>query len=78
MNAISCLIFTLISLHSLDDDSKVSERLKVPKCILEYPQKAIKNNIQGTVKIKVVFNKDCKIKELMVVKSLGYGCDESQ
>jgi hypothetical protein len=47
------------------------------KCTSHYPVKAMKNNIQGIVEIKVTFKKDCIPKVFSINKSLGYGCDES-
>ena len=46
-------------------------------CVLKYPKQAVKNQIQGTVEIRVRLDSNCKIKEYQIVKSLGYGCDES-
>lgn len=43
---------------------------------LIYPQKAIDNNIEGTVEIGFRILKDGKVDNYKVLKGLGYGCDE--
>lgn len=43
---------------------------------LQYPKKAQKANITGTVELSCIVNIDGSVSELKVTKSLGYGCDE--
>ena len=42
-----------------------------------YPDKAIKNNVQGMVFIQFVVDKDGRIYEASVRSGLGFGCDEA-
>lgn len=44
---------------------------------LKYPQLARKVGIQGVVKIKLAFDDKCNLIKKEIIKSLGYGCDES-
>ena len=44
---------------------------------LSPPLYAIQNNIFGTVKIKLILNRDGSIVQTDVIKSLGFGCDEA-
>jgi len=43
---------------------------------IEYPTAAIKNSIEGTVEVAFTVEKDGKLDEFIVLKGLGYGCDE--
>ncbi|GAB2697991.1 hypothetical protein GCM10027037_22730 [Mucilaginibacter koreensis] len=43
---------------------------------LQYPPAAQKNHIAGKVTLQFTVDKDGFTKDIMVVKSLGYGCDE--
>ena len=43
---------------------------------LKYPEEAIKNKIEGTVVIKYAIDYQGKVKDVKVIKGLGYGCDE--
>ena len=42
-----------------------------------YPANARKNNIEGTVTIRVFIDRDGEVLEAQVIEGLGYGCDES-
>jgi len=42
-----------------------------------YPGRAIKNHIEGTVKIKVYVDEYGEVTEATIADSLGYGCDEA-
>jgi TonB family protein len=44
---------------------------------LHYPAAAIKNNIEGTVLIRVFIDRDGEVLDANVLKGIGYGCDES-
>lgn len=46
------------------------------KTRLVYPQKAIDNNIEGTVEVRFVVNEDGVLSSFKIVKGIGYGCDE--
>lgn len=41
-----------------------------------YPKEARENNIEGKVFIKCKITSEGRVKEIKVVKSLGFGCDE--
>jgi TonB family protein len=41
-----------------------------------YPEKAISNNIEGTVQIAFTIEKDGSIGAVNVIMGIGYGCDE--
>ncbi len=43
---------------------------------IQFPQKAKEKNIQGDVIVEATVNKDGSIQDCMVIKSLGYGCNE--
>ena len=43
---------------------------------LQYPEKAKEANIQGTVYISFVVEKDGKISNIKVIRGIGGGCDE--
>jgi len=43
---------------------------------LEYPEAARKNEIEGTVRYKLILNSECEIEKSELIKSLGFGCDE--
>jgi TonB family protein len=40
-----------------------------------YPKKALKNKIEGIVKVKFSVRKNGKIKNIKIIERLGYGCD---
>jgi TonB family protein len=42
-----------------------------------YPQNAIKNNIEGTVTVRVFIDRDGEVLDAKVIEGLGYGCDDS-
>ncbi len=42
-----------------------------------YPANAKKNNIEGTVIIRVFIDRDGEVLDAKVIEGLGYGCDES-
>lgn len=52
------------------------DTIKVISYKMKYPVEARKKGIEGTVKIKVIFDQECNIVKKEVVKSIGYGCDE--
>jgi TonB family protein len=41
-----------------------------------YPRKALKNKIEGIVKVQFTIRKKGKIKNIKILDSLGYGCDK--
>ena len=43
---------------------------------LEYPDQALKNDIQGKVIVKFVIEKDGTISNFEILKDVGYGCGE--
>lgn len=52
------------------------EMLRFIKNNLRYPVSAQENNIQGTVLINFVVDKEGNITNIKIIKSIGYGCDE--
>jgi len=44
---------------------------------LHYPAGAKKNNIEGTVLIRVFIDRDGEVLDAQILKEIGYGCDES-
>ncbi len=52
------------------------EMLRFIKNNLRYPLSAQENNIQGTVILNFVVNREGKIINLKVIKGIGFGCDE--
>jgi len=43
---------------------------------LKYPEKAVTNNIEGTVEVDFTVSRDGTITEVKLLKGIGYGCDE--
>jgi TonB family protein len=43
---------------------------------MRYPSMAVKNNIEGTVEIAFTVEPNGKLDEYIILKGLGYGCDE--
>jgi TonB family protein len=54
----------------------VSKFFEYIKDNLHYPQKAINHNIDGTVEIGFAVKKDGSLTDIIVLKGIGYGCDE--
>jgi periplasmic protein TonB len=52
------------------------EMMRFIKNNLRYPLSAQENNIQGTVILNFVVDREGKITNLKVVKGIGFGCDE--
>jgi len=46
------------------------------KSKITYPQKAIKNNIEGDVEVAFTIDKDGTVKNIRIVRGIGYDCDE--
>lgn len=44
---------------------------------IEYPEKAIQNNIEGIVKIQFIIDEEGETSNFTVVEGIGYGCEES-
>jgi TonB family protein len=42
-----------------------------------YPENARKNNIEGTVTIRVFIDRDGEVLDAQVIEGIGYGCDDS-
>jgi len=42
-----------------------------------YPEKAIKNNIEGDVEASFIIDRYGVVKEVKIVRGIGYGCDEA-
>jgi TonB family protein len=43
---------------------------------LQYPQVALKNNIEGVVVLELIISEKGKLVHIKIIKGLGYGCDE--
>ncbi|WP_183578961.1 energy transducer TonB [Mucilaginibacter sp. X5P1] len=43
---------------------------------LSYPEKAITQNIEGTVEVSFTVDKDGTLHNFNIIKGIGYGCDE--
>ncbi len=43
---------------------------------LQYPNKAIKNNIEGKVYLKFKINPNGRVYDVVLLKGIGNGCDE--
>ncbi len=43
---------------------------------LQYPELAVENGVEGTVIVAFVVEKDGRLNDIKIEKSLGYGCDE--
>jgi len=73
----TCSTFYVLGQNS--EHEKPSNSIDTTKLIsykMKYPVKAKRKGIQGTVKIKVTFDSTCNIIKRVIVKSVGYGCDE--
>jgi TonB family protein len=43
---------------------------------LRYPEKAIAENIEGTVRLKFSINHKGKVEQVQIIHGIGFGCDE--
>ncbi|MOA34470.1 Gram-negative bacterial tonB protein [compost metagenome] len=43
---------------------------------MKYPKEALKNNIQGRVAVTFYVDTLGKVKDVRLLKGIGYGCDE--
>ncbi len=43
---------------------------------IQYPSRALQNDIEGHVTLGFLVNKDGEIEDIKVIRSLGYGCDD--
>lgn len=43
---------------------------------ITYPDEAVENEVNGTVQVKFTVEKDGSISNIVILKKLGYGCDE--
>jgi len=43
---------------------------------LKYPQAAVRGNIEGKVFVQFVINTDGSLTDIVVIKGIGFGCDE--
>lgn len=72
-----------------DDESKEDEIFvsveQMPEMIggistlyqnLRYPDKALKNNVEGKVTLQFVINEKGEVTDPVVLRGIGYGCDE--
>ena len=44
---------------------------------ISYPKEAKENNIEGTVIIRVFIDRDGEVLDAVLLKGIGYSCDES-
>lgn len=47
------------------------------KRTLSYPEKAVKNNIEGTVEIQFTVQKDGSLSDFIILNGIGYDCDQN-
>ena len=50
--------------------------IKFIKSKLSYPEKAVRSNIEGSVEIAFDITRDGSLKNIRLLKGIGYGCDE--
>ncbi len=43
---------------------------------LKYPEKAVKDSVQGKVFVQCKVDKDGSLKDIKILRGIGYGCDE--
>jgi TonB family protein len=43
---------------------------------IQYPDEAVENGVNGTIRVKFTIEKDGSITNIQIVQKLGYGCDE--
>ncbi|MDX1684033.1 MAG: energy transducer TonB [Saprospiraceae bacterium] len=46
------------------------------KAELKYPEEAVKNKIEGTVRVRYEIDYEGKVIKTRVISGIGYGCDE--
>lgn len=73
--------------HNYEDDPAFYKTVEVmPKPIggidaiykkIGYPEEAKENEIEGTVKILAMIDRDGEVLDAKVIESIGYGCDEA-
>lgn len=49
---------------------------KYIQSFMKYPQKAIENKVEGVVKMNLIISKKGEILNILILDSLGYGCEE--
>jgi TonB family protein len=59
--------------YDYDKDEKLETEISVP---LRYPSDARKRGIEGAVRVRLVQDDDCNIRQLEIVEGVGYGCNE--
>src|SRR5690606_8906700 len=78
------IIFAFLTLHQLRGQvtsaqhfNSVDEFYKyLGALVKEYPDEALKNQIEGKVFVQFIHTSEGKIIEPKVIKGIGYGCDE--
>ena len=74
--------YSQVAVGRFERDPDVAKSWDVlPKLLVKptpmYPDKALEYKIEGKVKLRVVFSADGRVRNIEVVRSLGYGCDEA-
>lgn len=70
---VSCIYIVQLKASPAGGPAKYLDYLKQR---LHYPQKAIDQNIEGTVQIAFDVEKDGELANFKVLKGIGYGCEE--
>ncbi len=69
-------VFTIVEDQPTPTTEDMDSYYQVIKSNLIYPEDAINNEIKGRVFVQFIVQKDGTLREVKVVKGLGYGCDE--
>jgi len=89
---LTMFMFWLIARAHAQDDNKIYDFMYVEHLptypggfkqlynelglLIKYPSKAAKNNVQGTVKLTFVVEKDGRLTDITTENKIGYGLDE--
>ena len=81
MKILFIIFLTLITYHSFicqetDSMPELIGGMRSMQDQIIYPEEAIVNNIQGIVYVKCTVTAEGSVKEIEILKGLGYGCDE--
>ena len=62
---------TVLSIPTLEGGNRALRKR------IEYPEKAIQNNIEGTVSIQFLIDENGNTSSFTIVAGIGYGCEEA-
>jgi outer membrane biosynthesis protein TonB len=74
------IILSIYSLYPLTTFSQIKDTTHPCLCSysykIKYPKAAEENNVSGKVTVEMDVNDSCLLSNPVVIKGIGYGCDE--